>query len=379
MAKILVLFLVLFSFSGVANAQSMMEQAGCSAEYLVEPESGTEIYSEGADEARPPASMVKVMVAYLTYKRVAQGAASWDDVVTTSAFASKVGGSQVYLKEKEQFTLHELMEALMIQSANDAAVAIAEYLGGSQEGFVEMMNEEAKRLGMNNTEYHSAHGLPPAKDQKPDLVSAKDMAILATALIKDYPEILEISKTAEKGFRNDTFIMRTHNHLINSFPGCDGLKTGYYAQAGFCVTATATRNGTRMIAVVMGCKERKNRDIEAARLLSQGFAKFRSVNVIDEGAEVDTLIPLINAPVKEIKPIAKEKLSVVVKIDDIERIEKKVVPVEEKLQAPISKGTKCAEYVATLDGKELGKVDLVIPEDQAELGFKDRLLRKIGF
>jgi serine-type D-Ala-D-Ala carboxypeptidase (penicillin-binding protein 5/6) len=161
----------------------------------------------------------------------------------------------------------------MVQSANDAAFAIAEHIGGSVEGFVEMMNREAKGLGMNNSEFHSPHGLPPDKGGLPDKVSAHDFGILSKALIEHYPQSLALTKTVSADFRDGKFKMSNHNHLLKSFPGCDGIKTGFYRVAGFSISTTAERNGSRVIAVVMGCRDRKKRDAEAARLMATGFAQ----------------------------------------------------------------------------------------------------------
>jgi D-alanyl-D-alanine carboxypeptidase (penicillin-binding protein 5/6) len=360
-----------------ANIKAL-EQTGCTAEILMEAESGDIIYEINSDKPLPPASMVKIMTTYITLQQVKSGDLKWDDIVTTSAFASKIGGSQVYLREKEQFTLRQMLDAVLIQSANDAATAIAEHIAGSQEGFVELMNAEAARLGMKNTSFHSAHGLPPAKDQLPDLVSARDMAILSRALITDFPEVLETTSKKEAGFRDGTFIMRNHNHLLHRFPGCDGIKTGYYAKAGFGVSTTALRKGVRLIAVVMGCQKRDKRDAEAARLLSSGFAKYRALNIVKKGEAIAEKVPVIDALEREISPIAKDDIKVIIKAEDRENVVTDIKPCE-KVTAPVEKGSTCGEITVSLNGTVIGRTDLIIDKDLSRLGFKDRWLRKIGW
>jgi D-alanyl-D-alanine carboxypeptidase (penicillin-binding protein 5/6) len=183
-----------------------------------------------------------------------------------------MGGSQVYLDPKEQFPLEELLYALMIQSANDAAVALASHVAGTKEAFVELMNEKAQELGMKNTSFATVHGLPPSKGQQVDVTTARDFGILCQNLSKR-PEVYKYTGTKVRDFRGGEFIMRTHNHLLDDVEGCDGFKTGYFTKAGFSIAATAKRNGVRLIAIVMGSKDRKVRDAKTTELLNKGFTK----------------------------------------------------------------------------------------------------------
>jgi serine-type D-Ala-D-Ala carboxypeptidase (penicillin-binding protein 5/6) len=188
-----------------------------------------------------------------------------------TAEAARIGGSQVYLKEGELFPVDEMLYALMIKSANDVARALALKVGGSQEAFVARMNEYAGRLGMTATEFHTEHGLPPAAGQRPDITTARDMARLAEELLKHH-NLLRYTATKVRGFRNNTFELRSHNRLLTEYPGCDGLKTGYYYLAGWSIAATAVRGGRRVLAVVLGSPERPVRDQAATRLLDRGFS-----------------------------------------------------------------------------------------------------------
>jgi D-alanyl-D-alanine carboxypeptidase (penicillin-binding protein 5/6) len=198
-----------------------------------------------------------------------------DEMITVTAEAARIGGSQVYLKENEVFPVDELLYALMVESANDAAAALAIHYAGSKAAFVERMNQRARELGMRNTAFHSVNGLPPSRGQLPDVSTARDMALLCRELLK-YPDILKYTSTKERAFRTDAeepFIMRNHNHLLKRMNGCDGLKTGYFYAAGYSVAATASKSGNRAVAVVLGAERSKVRDVKAQEILSKGLIR----------------------------------------------------------------------------------------------------------
>jgi D-alanyl-D-alanine carboxypeptidase (penicillin-binding protein 5/6) len=201
------------------------------------------------------------------------------DQVPVSAKAAQTGGSQVWLAEKESFSVDDMLYALMVQSANDAAVALAEKVAGSTEAFVELMNQRAKELGMSSTVFHSVHGLPPSPGQEHDVTTARDFAILCREVIK-HPEALRYTSTRERPFRqnvpNKTVVMRTHNHLLAQVAGCDGLKTGYFAAAGFSIAVTVARQGQRIVVVVLDSPDLKTRDHKAVELVGKGFAALAS-------------------------------------------------------------------------------------------------------
>lgn len=239
---------------------------------VVDAASGKILFSENPDSQVYPASVVKLMNLLVILERIEQGQNRLEEMVQVTAEAAKTGGSQVYLDPKEQFPIEDLLYALAVQSANDAAVALAVHIAGSKEGFVDLMNRKAAELGMKNTRIHSVHGLPPSQGQEPDVTTASDLALLCRALVSR-PDALKYTGTRERGFRNGTFIMRNHNHLLEQVDGCDGLKTGFYQAAGFSIAATAKRGGNRVIAIVMGSRDRKVRDAKAADLLARGFAQ----------------------------------------------------------------------------------------------------------
>jgi D-alanyl-D-alanine carboxypeptidase (penicillin-binding protein 5/6) len=245
----------------------------------VDAATGKVLFEDQADAKGYPASMLKLMDMLIIQEKLEAGQLSLQDQVPVSAKAAKTGGSQVWLAEKESFTLEDMLYALMIKSANDAAVAITEKVAGSTDAFVELMNKRARELGMNSTVFHSVHGLPPAAGQQHDVTTPRDFVRLCHELLK-HPDILRYTSTRERPFRpnagNKTVIMQTHNHLLGHVEGCDGLKTGYTAAAGFSISATAARNGQRVIVIVMGSTDLKTRDAKAKEILAKAFAQLNT-------------------------------------------------------------------------------------------------------
>ena len=262
---------------------------------VIDADTGKTLIDENSTLEAYPASVLKMMVLLVVLEQIEKGALDLSDMVQVTPEAARMGGSQVYLDPKEQFPIEELLYALMIQSANDAAVALAIHVSGSKESFIALMNERAAALGMNDTRLHSVHGLPPSKGQQVDTTTAKDLSILAMNLAKR-KETFKYTSTREREFRNGEFIMRTHNNLLKNVDGCDGFKTGYFKAAGFSIVATAKRKGVRLIVVVLGSKDRKVRDAKATELLTKGFSKVKA----RPEAEV-TLEPLV----KKALPVAQ--------------------------------------------------------------------------
>ncbi len=246
----------------------------CQEPYLgaiaVDADTGRVLFEDGADRPGYPASVIKLMDILIIQERIEGGQLSLSNRVTVTAEAARIGGSQVYLAEKEVFSIEDLLYALMIQSANDAATALALHVGGTTAGFVELMNRRAADLGMTNTHFYSCHGLPPAAGSNPDSSTARDLATLAREVVK-HPDILRYTSTRVRGFRDGKFIMRTHDHLLSEVEGCDGLKTGHIDAGGYSIVATAARGGRRVIAVVLGSPHWQGRDAKAKELLAKGF------------------------------------------------------------------------------------------------------------
>lgn len=237
---------------------------------VVDAATGKVLFEQNADATCFPASVVKLMDLLLILEDIERGTVKPTDMVTTTAEASNMGGSQVFLREHEAFSVNDLLYALMVQSANDAALALAMHAAGTKEGFVVRMNQRAKELGMEHTRFASVHGLPPSQGQEPDVSTPRDLMLLGRELLK-HKETLTYTSTVKRGFRNDSFIMENHNNLLGQ-GGCDGLKTGYFKAGGYSIVATAARDGRRVIAVVVGSQQRQSREAATARLLAEGLA-----------------------------------------------------------------------------------------------------------
>jgi D-alanyl-D-alanine carboxypeptidase (penicillin-binding protein 5/6) len=243
---------------------------------VVDALTGTVLFEDKADLQGYPASVVKLMNLLLIEERLDKKILSLTNQVQVTAEAAAIGGSQVYLAEKEVFSLEDLLAAMTTHSANDAAAALAIYVAGSRPVFVELMNRRAAELGMQSTRFHSVHGLPPSEGQEPDISTARDLSILARAVM-NHPDVLRYTSVQNRPFRNGTFQLRNPDKLIGVYPGCDGLKTGYFRAGGFSIVSTAQRNGRRVIAVVLGARESKTRDAMAKDLLSKGFLGLESI------------------------------------------------------------------------------------------------------
>jgi D-alanyl-D-alanine carboxypeptidase (penicillin-binding protein 5/6) len=242
----------------------------------IDASSGKTLFEDRPDVPGYPASTLKLMLLLLVQERIDAGKLKLTDMVSVSVAAYKTGGSQVYLDPRESFSVEDMLYATIIQSANDASVALAEHVAGSKEAFVKMMNDRAHELGMTNTRFASVHGLPPSAGQRHDVSTARDMAILARELCK-HPDIFRYTSAVYRQLRAGTdrpFDMRTHNPFLKEgLAGCDGFKTGYTAAAGWSIVATVKRDGRRVIVVVLGSTGRKLRDAKARELLNAAFVQ----------------------------------------------------------------------------------------------------------
>jgi serine-type D-Ala-D-Ala carboxypeptidase (penicillin-binding protein 5/6) len=338
---------------------------------LMEAASGAILFEKDIHKQRAPASMVKMMLMLIVMEKLRADELHLSDTITSTAHASKMGGSQVYLREGETFTLEEMLKAIAIASANDACVAVAEHISGTVEGFLDLMNERAKALSMDDTHFATVHGLPPSNGDPSDLTSAHDMAILARELSK-YPEILTWSAMKEDSLRQGKFILTNTNKLIYQFPGIDGFKTGFHAQAGFNVTATAQRDGLRMIAVVMGAPSSTTRFDEAKRLLAMGFNSYRRVVLVRKDAPIGPEIRVSGSTLRRIRAVAQEDIAVVIK----KSIEKQLVTdvqVPQDLSAPAHRGQVIGEVRIKHQDQILTRTAAVVPEEIPKVGLVWRL------
>ncbi|MCI6277273.1 MAG: D-alanyl-D-alanine carboxypeptidase [Clostridium sp.] len=285
----------ILSFSIIGSAGKVIAKAeeskGLDVEaksaILLEPTSGEVLYEKNSKEKFAPASVTKVMTMLLTMEAIDSGKIKLSDKVTCSENAKKMGGSTMLLDTGEIRTVEELLKGVGIASGNDAAVALAEYLGGSEEGFVVMMNNRAKELGMNDTTFKNCNGLPA----EGHMSTANDIAIMSKELLK-HPTILKYTgtymETISEG-RKSPIELVNHNKLVRFFKGCDGLKTGYTEEAKYCISATSVRDGVRVLAVIMGAPTYKIRNRDASMLMNYGFSKFYSKKIVSKDDEVEKI------------------------------------------------------------------------------------------
>jgi serine-type D-Ala-D-Ala carboxypeptidase (penicillin-binding protein 5/6) len=338
---------------------------------LMEGTTGAILFEKDIHKQRAPASMVKMMLMLIVMEKLRAGEVHLGDHITATTHASQMGGSQVYLREGETFTLEEMMKAVAIASANDACVAIAEHISTTVEGFLGLMNERAKALDMHDTHFATVHGLPPTNGDAGDLASAHDMAVLARELTK-YPEILAWSAIKEDSLRGGKFILTNTNKLVYQVPGVDGLKTGFHAQAGFNVTATAQRDGLRLIAVVMGAPNSTVRFDEAKRLLAMGFSSYKRVVPVRKDTPIGPEIKVSGSTVRKVRAVAQDDVAVVVK----KGIEKQLVTdvqVPNDLAAPAHRGQVIGEVRIKHQEQVLGTTAAVVPEEIPKVGLIWRL------
>jgi len=258
---------------GIVPAGIQEFDVPCAAAILIDEDSGTVLYEKNADEQRPIASITKVMTLLLTFQALEEGKISLEDYVPVNEHAYSMGGSQIWLEPGEQMTLNDMLKAICVSSANDAAVAVAEYVGGSEPVFVQMMNEKAAELGMTATHFENACGL----DQEGHLSSARDVAIMSREMLLNHTEVRDYCSIWTDTLRDGATQLVNTNKLLKSYNGITGLKTGTTSKAGVCIAASAERNGLRLIAVVLGSASGTERFQAATALLDYGFANYENV------------------------------------------------------------------------------------------------------
>jgi len=359
-----------------ATKQVKEPQLPYKAYIVVEANTGKVIEGENIDAKRPPASITKLMVACIVMEKLATGAVKLTNQIIVSKNASNIGGSQVYLKEGETFTLEELMKAMMIHSANDAAYAISEHVAGGIDEMVRLMNEKAKILGLTNTEFHSVHGLPPEKGEKEDLTTCNDLAILAREILK-YPKIIEWTGTITDSFRNGIFVLSNTNKLLTKFPGTDGLKTGYYSESGFNIAATAKKEEMRFIVVVMGSPSGKIRDDIAIEKLKKAFSQYKMLSIIKKGEVIDKDVFLVDGKYRKIKGVTEKNFLYPMLVDKKGDVKKEIL-LPEKVKGEIREKQKLGEIVIRLDDQIIGKVDIVSPVYVPKANLFTRFIRRLG-
>jgi D-alanyl-D-alanine carboxypeptidase (penicillin-binding protein 5/6) len=342
---------------------------------VMEPTTRTVIFNKDMDRPWPTASLAKMMVMLIVAEKLADGSLKLDDKVTTSAAAAKMGGSQVYLAEGEIFTLDDMMKAVVVHSANDATFAVAEYVGGSSDAFVSLMNARAETLGLRNTHFYSVHGLPPVPGQSADVSSAYDLAIIGSELVK-YPDVLRWSAIDTAPFRDGKFELRNTNHLVRTFPGCDGLKTGFYDKAGFNVVATAHRESLRLIAVVLGSPRKEENFAQAGTLMAQGFLHYEMRTLAKQGASAGRTLAVKGGAVSTITPVWGADASMLAARDNSKTAQSIDYKLPPSITAPIKAGAQVGSAQIVVDGKPQQTIALVAPNDVGQAAWYWRVIER---
>ena len=333
----------------------------CKSAVLMEATTGTVLYAQNADEALPPASVTKVMTLLLVMEAIDAGTVRLDDTISISATAASMGGSQVFLKEGEEMNVEDLLKSVVIASANDAAVALAEHISGSVETFVAKMNAKAAELGMTSTKFENVTGLDDTAEHH--LTSARDIALMSCALVA-HPLVLQYSSIWMDTIRDGAFGLTNTNRLVRFYKGCTGLKTGSTSKAGFCISATAERDGLSLVCVIMGAESRDIRNAAATTLLDWGFANFA---LYKAEAGTSEAVALKGSAKREISGLYPA-FSCVVRREELSKIEKKVT-LSESITAPTPAGEKIGEVGFWCGPKQIGSVDICTGAEIERIGF----------
>ncbi len=335
------------------------------AALLMDYETGTVLYEKNAHEKLPMASITKIMTLLLAMEAIEDGKLKLDDPVHVSEYAASMGGSTVFLEAGETFPVSTILEGVIVASANDGSVALAEKIYGSHELFVQKMNERAQQLGMKNTNFVNCTGLPAENHYS----TAYDVALMSRELLK-HPLFFKWSTIWMDYMRDGKTMLVNTNRLVRFYEGCDGVKTGYTEEAGHCISATAKRGNLRLIAVILGAPTSQVRFSEASKLLDYGFANYESVLVVKKGQIVQNEIPVTGGKTSKIMGLAANSLSLLIGKGDSKEFTKEI-DISAPLKAPIAQGQKIGVLTVKKDGKEVGKVDILAGESVEVAGVFD--------
>ena len=335
----------------------------CKSAVLMEAETGRILYEQNADEAFPPASVTKIMTLLLTMEAIEKGNIALDQMLTTSSHAASMGGTQVFLEVGEQMSVEDLLKSVIIASANDAAVVLAEAIAGSEESFVAMMNSRAAELGMNNTHFENTNGLDDTVTNH--VTSARDIAIMSRELIR-HEKILQYSSIWMDTVRNGEFGLTNTNRLVRFYRGATGLKTGSTSKAKFCISATAKRDGMHLIAVIMGAETKDIRNAEATKLLDWGFANYSLYTY--EAAEQGE-VRLLGSKENSIA-CKSDRISILVPKGKASKVTAET-ELPESVNAPISAGDAIGKITFKLDGEVIGEVNITSTATATRITFAE--------
>ncbi len=362
-------FSLLAAFALCVSAAAVGPAVSCPSALLMEKQTGTVLFAQDEHTPREPASVTKIMTLLLVMEAIDSGALSYDDVVTGSAHAAGMGGSQIWLKENEQMTVRDLLKAVCIVSGNDAAVALAEHLAGSEDAFVERMNARAQELGMNDTHFVNCTGLPAERH----LTSAYDIALMSRELILHHPDIRQFTTVWMDSLRGGESMLVNTNKLIRFYDGATGLKTGSTGSAGYCLSATAEKNGMELIAVVLKGKTSDERFSDAKSLLNYGFSTWSLVTVTPD--EVLPPVPVMLGVRGTVQPVLTSENALLVEKTLANGLTKEVA-LAESVAAPVYAGDTLGQLtVRDAAGNTVAELPILAGEDVGHVTFVQMLGR----
>ena len=362
-------FSLLAAFALCVSAAAAGPAVSCPSALLMEKQTGTVLFAQDEHTPREPASVTKIMTLLLVMEAIDSGALSYDDVVTGSAHAAGMGGSQIWLKENEQMTVRDLLKAVCIVSGNDAAVALAEHLAGSEDAFVERMNAQAQELGMNDTHFVNCTGLPAAGH----LTSACDIALMSRELILHHPDIRQFTTVWMDSLRGGESMLVNTNKLIRFYDGATGLKTGSTGSAGYCLSATAEKNGMELIAVVLKGKTSDERFSDAKSLLNYGFSTWSLVTITPD--EVLPPVPVMLGVRGTVQPVLTSENTLLVEKTLANGLTKEVA-LAESVAAPVYAGDTLGQLtVRDAAGNTVAELPILAGEDVGHVTFVQMLGR----
>lgn len=351
-----------FAAEDVFPAAASVSEIPAKSAVLMDATSGRVLFENNADERMPPASITKIMTLLLVFEAIEKGDLSYSDIITCSEHASSMGGSQIWLEPGEEMTAEDLIKATAINSANDASMALAEHIGGSEENFVAMMNEKAKSLGMQNTNFVNPTGL----DAENHYSSARDIAIMSKELLR-HEDIKKFSTVWMDTLRNGETGLTNTNKLVRFYKGCTGLKTGTTDGAGSCLSASAERNGMSLIAVSMGSATSNDRFTSCRTLLDYGFSAYELFTP-EVSKEELPLVPVIKGVVPEVSLEFSKVAPILLEKGKGGEVKKEII-VEETKNAPVSYGDNLGKVVFSLNGETLAEIPLTAAENVEKMTF----------
>ncbi|MEK5081560.1 D-alanyl-D-alanine carboxypeptidase DacF [Bacillus sp. FSL H8-0515] len=342
---------------------------------LIERDTGKVLYNKNSNERLAPASMTKIMTMLLIMEALDEGKIKMSDKVRTSEHAASMGGSQIFLEPGEEMTVKEMLKGIAIASGNDASVAMAEFISGSEEEFVKKMNKKAKELGLKNTSFKNPTGLT----EEGHYSSAYDMAIMAKELLK-YESITKFTGTYEDYLRENTdkkFWLVNTNRLIKFYPGVDGVKTGYTGEAKYCLTASAKKGNMRAIAVVFGASTPKERNAQVTKMLDFAFSQYET-HPLYKRNETVAKVQVKKGKQKFVELTTSEPISILTKKGEDMKNVKKEIKMNDNVSAPIQKGQELGTLILKKDGEVLAESPVAAKEDMRKAGFLTFLKRTMG-